>query len=135
MLQWLRHKDRFVYWSRLRQPGQHHGHVGQSRRPRCVDVRGHGRRRTRCSTLFGRLTWNRAVDAVLVLLAITVAALSSLGLVAGASARPAQEPQPVTLRIIFPEGFSARQMADRVSTVRRIAIDRRGVTPRLTGVA
>jgi peptidoglycan lytic transglycosylase G len=73
--------------------------------------------------------------SVLVLLAITVAALPSLGLVAGASARPAEEPQLVTLRIIFPEGFSARQMADRVSAVRHIAVDRRGVTPRLTGVA
>lgn len=42
---------------------------------------------------------------------------------------------PVTLRIVFPEGFSVRQMADRVSEVRRIAIRKRGVTPRLTGVA
>jgi UPF0755 protein len=42
---------------------------------------------------------------------------------------------PVTLRIVFPEGFSARQMADRVSEVRKIAIRKRGVTPRLTGVA
>ncbi len=56
-------------------------------------------------------------------------------LVAGASARPAQEPQPVTLRIIFPEGFTASQMADRVAAVRRIAIERRQVTPRLTGGA
>ena len=41
---------------------------------------------------------------------------------------------PVTLRIVFPEGFSARQMADRVSEVRKIAIRKRNVTPRLTGV-
>jgi UPF0755 protein len=39
------------------------------------------------------------------------------------------------LRVVFPEGFSVRQMADRVSEVRRIAIRKRGVTPRLTGVA
>lgn len=38
----------------------------------------------------------------------------------------------VTLRIIFPEGFSARQMIDRVAAVRRIAIAKRAVTPRLT---
>jgi UPF0755 protein len=38
-----------------------------------------------------------------------------------------------TLRIIFPEGFSARQMIDRVAEVRRIAIRKRDVTPRLTG--
>jgi uncharacterized YceG family protein len=68
--------------------------------------------------------------------ALAVAVLSSLVLVGGAAARPAEEAQPaVTLRIIFPEGFSARQMADRVSAVRRIAIERRHVTPRLTGVA
>ena len=63
------------------------------------------------------------------------AVLTSLALVAGAAAGPAQQPKPVTLRIIFPEGFSARQMADRVSAVRRIAIRERHVTPRLTGVA
>jgi UPF0755 protein len=42
---------------------------------------------------------------------------------------------PVTLRIVFPEGFSVRQMADRVSEVRKIAIRKRHVRPRLTGVA
>jgi UPF0755 protein len=56
------------------------------------------------------------------------------GLVGVGTARPAEAP-PVTLRIVFPEGFSARQMADRVSEVRKIAIRTRGVTPRLTGVA
>ena len=42
-------------------------------------------------------------------------------------------PPPVTrLRIIFPEGFTIREMADRVAAVREIAIAKRGVTPRLT---
>ncbi len=42
-------------------------------------------------------------------------------------------PQPLArLRIIFPEGFTVAEMADRVAAVRRIAIARRGVTPRLT---
>jgi UPF0755 protein len=36
------------------------------------------------------------------------------------------------LRIIFPEGFTVREMGDRVAAVRRIAVRRRGVTPRLT---
>ena len=41
--------------------------------------------------------------------------------------------QPLArLRIIFPEGFTRREMADRVAAVREIAIDKRGVTPRLT---
>jgi UPF0755 protein len=41
-------------------------------------------------------------------------------------------PQPV-LRIIFPEGTSVRQMADQAAHVRRIAIERRKVTPLLSG--
>jgi UPF0755 protein len=44
------------------------------------------------------------------------------------------KPPPVLtrLRIIFPEGFTVREMGSRVAAVRRIAIRRRGVTPRLT---
>jgi UPF0755 protein len=41
-------------------------------------------------------------------------------------------PPLARLRIIFPEGFTRREMADRVAAVREIAIERRGVTPRLT---
>lgn len=43
-------------------------------------------------------------------------------------------PEPV-LRIVFPEGYSVRQMADQAAHVRRIAIATRGVTPRLSGTA
>jgi len=39
---------------------------------------------------------------------------------------------PTRLRIIFPEGFTIAEMADRVAAVRQIAIGKRGVTPRLT---
>jgi uncharacterized YceG family protein len=49
-----------------------------------------------------------------------------------AAAAPAAD---VSLRIIFPEGMSVRQMADQVSAVRRIAIRKRHVTPLLTGKA
>ena len=52
-------------------------------------------------------------------------------LVLGASQAGAQ--RQVTLRIVFPEGFSARQMTDRVAEVRQIAIRKRKVTPRLNG--
>jgi len=42
-------------------------------------------------------------------------------------------PKPLArLRIIFPEGFTVAEMADRVAAVRQIAITKRGVTPRLT---
>ena len=41
-------------------------------------------------------------------------------------------PKPLArLRIIFPEGFTVAEMADRVAAVRQIAIEKRGVTPRL----
>ena len=70
--------------------------------------------------------------------------LSALGVVAVALVlagcmgdEPAPPPVETTpplarLRIIFPEGFTRREMADRVAAVRQIAIDERGVTPRLT---
>jgi UPF0755 protein len=70
-----------------------------------------------------------------------VIAILGGGAWAGASlVRDDEEPAPTTeatpplerLRIIFPEGFTVRDMADRVAAVREIAIGRRGVTPRLT---
>lgn len=51
------------------------------------------------------------------------------------------DPAPVTteaapaverLRIIFPEGLNVGEMGDRVAAVRKIAIAKRGVTPKLT---
>jgi UPF0755 protein len=45
----------------------------------------------------------------------------------------ATAPPPLArLKVIFPEGFTIREMADRVAAVRGIAIRKRGVTPRLT---
>jgi uncharacterized YceG family protein len=73
--------------------------------------------------------------------AVAVVAILGGGAWAGASlVRGDDEPAPTTeaapalkrLRIIFPEGFTVREMADRVAAVREIAIGRRGVTPRLT---
>jgi UPF0755 protein len=60
------------------------------------------------------------------LLIVLVAALCSQSAGAG--------PEPV-LKIVFPEGTSVRQMADQAAHVRRIAIAKRKVTPRLTGSA
>jgi UPF0755 protein len=51
-----------------------------------------------------------------------------------ATAPAAAAPEPV-LTIIFPEGFTARKMADRAAEVRQIAIRKRGVTPRLSGAS
>jgi UPF0755 protein len=63
-----------------------------------------------------------------------LALVAALGLLLAGAARPAEGP-PVTLRIVFPEGFTVRKMADRVSEVRKIAIRKRHVMPRLNGVA
>ena len=61
-------------------------------------------------------------------------ALVLAGCMGEEAAPPPVETTPplVRLRIIFPEGFTRREMADRVAAVRQIAIDERGVTPRLT---
>jgi uncharacterized YceG family protein len=48
-------------------------------------------------------------------------------------APPAQTtPLPKVLRIVFPEGFTRAQMAERVGAVRQIARTKRGVTMRMT---
>ena len=69
--------------------------------------------------------------------ALALAVVAAL-LVAGCGG---DTPPPVTteaapaverLRIIFPEGLNVREMGDRVAAVRKIAIAKRGVTPRLT---
>ncbi len=77
----------------------------------------------------------RAVWAVLLLGALTGAAIAGAALVRDEQAPPpppAPVAQPKILRIIFPEGFTRREMADRVAAIRDIAIQKRGVTPRLT---
>lgn len=55
-----------------------------------------------------------------------------LALLVSVTAAPAAD---VRLKIIFPEGYSVRQMADQVAHVRVIAIRKRHVTPVLTGTA
>jgi UPF0755 protein len=67
--------------------------------------------------------------------AIAWVIVGCLAFAAASTSASAANSGPVVLRVIFPEGWSARQMTDRVAEVRRIAIDRRGVTPRLTGAA
>ncbi|MET0560569.1 MAG: endolytic transglycosylase MltG [Gaiellaceae bacterium] len=68
------------------------------------------------------------------LVAVAVVALALAGCMGDEPAPAPVETTPplARLRIIFPEGFTRREMADRVEAVRQIAIDKRGVTPRLT---
>jgi UPF0755 protein len=63
-----------------------------------------------------------------------IAALTVAGCGGSSSATPEQTVRagPKVLRIVFPEGFTRAQMAGRITAVRAIARQRRGVTPRLT---
>jgi peptidoglycan lytic transglycosylase G len=81
----------------------------------------------------------RGLALVGVAAVVAIGAFAAIAWVSGGSHEAAPEPPTTTgpppllrLRIIFPEGFTVRDMADRVAAVRRIAIDERGVTPRLT---
>ena len=75
-----------------------------------------------------------ALTALVALVAVgAFAAAAWIGGGDGASTATTTAPPPLTrLTIIFPEGVTIREMADRVAAVRGIAIRRRGVTPRLT---
>jgi uncharacterized YceG family protein len=75
----------------------------------------------------------RGVGLAAALLLVVLAA----GCGGGSDAPPVTQADPPLqrLRIIFPEGFTVDDMAARVAAVRQIAIQRRGVTPRLTSAA
>jgi uncharacterized YceG family protein len=77
------------------------------------------------------------VALVGLVLVVGVAGFAGAALLLGSDDEPPPPPPPTTealarLKIIFPEGFTVAEMADRVAAVRKIAIDKRGVTPRLT---
>jgi len=81
----------------------------------------------------------RGLALVGVTVVVAIGAFAAIAWVSGGSEGAAPPPPTTTgppplrrLEIIFPEGFSVRDMADRVAAVRQIAIDKRGVTPRLT---
>jgi UPF0755 protein len=86
----------------------------------------------------GRLALRRGVALVVLLCALGAAAWLGASAFGGEEEPPPPPPTTTaaptlkTLRIVFPEGFTRRQMVDRVGEVRQIAIDRRKVRPRLT---
>jgi UPF0755 protein len=86
-------------------------------------------RPSRLRLLARRLVWAGVLVGVL-----GAAAWAGAGLVREDDAPPPTETVPALerLRVIFPEGFTRDEMADRVAAVRAIAVRRRGVTPRLT---
>jgi UPF0755 protein len=86
----------------------------------------------------GQIYARRAIWAVLLIGVLGAAAWAGASLVREEAPPPPPTetvPPLARLRIIFPEGFTRREMAERVAAVREIAIERRGVTPRLTEAA
>ena len=82
----------------------------------------------------GRVLLRRVFAVVAIAGILAGGAWAGASLVRGDDAPP---PPPTTtplatLRVIFPEGFTRREMAERVDAVREIAITQRNVTPRLT---
>ena len=64
--------------------------------------------------------------------AALLAALVVAGCGGESAPPPPTVPAPKVLRIVFPEGFTRAQMADRVGAVREIARSKRGVSMRMT---
>jgi uncharacterized YceG family protein len=90
----------------------------------------------------GQVARRRAVAALLLLGFIGLALwLGTSALGEGDEAAPAPAttasaaPKPVILRVVFPEGFTRKQMVTRVAEVRQIAKQKRKVTPKLSGDA
>ena len=89
----------------------------------------------------GQIARRRAIAAVLLLGFLGLALYFALGLRGGdgeeeAAPPPATTaPAPVILRVVFPEGFTRKEMVKRVAEVRQIAKTKRKVTPKLAANA
>jgi len=87
-----------------------------------------------------RIALRRTVALVVALLvagaiALGVAAAFRSHGSAAPSTPPVPPPPPKPFRIVFPEGFTRRDMAERVTVVDGIALRRRGVRPKLSASA
>jgi UPF0755 protein len=89
----------------------------------------------------GQVQRRRAVAAGLLVLFLALALYFVFGLPAGGTDEDASEPvvttapPPTILRVVFPEGFTRKEMVRRVAEVRQIAKTKRKVTPKLSGNA
>jgi UPF0755 protein len=101
--------------------------------PQPPPPRRHRTRTSRARILVRRLV---ALGFVFALLAILVGSAWAILGSRGEDAPPVPAPKPVVapkpLRIIFPEGFSREQMAERIREVNGIARETRNVRPRLS---
>jgi UPF0755 protein len=87
-----------------------------------------------------RIVLRRTVALVVVLLVVAGIALGvAVAVRSHRSAAPPPPPPPAPppkpFRIVFPEGFTRRDMAERVTAVDGIALRRRGVRPKLSASA
>jgi UPF0755 protein len=87
-----------------------------------------------------RIALRRTIALVVGLIVLGAIALGVVAVVrsrgSGAAAPPpAPLPPPKPLRIIFPEGFTRRDMASRITAVDAIARHKRGVRPKLSARA
>ena len=86
----------------------------------------------------GRIAARRTVALVVLVGGLALAVwlvVSALGSVGGGeekAAKPVPPVAPPVLKIIFPEGFTRQQMADRVKAVNQIARNKRKINPKLS---
>jgi uncharacterized YceG family protein len=81
--------------------------------------------------------------AIALIVALIVVGAIALAVVAGVRSRgsaappppPSPPPPPKPLRILFPEGFTRQDMAERVTAVDELALRKRGVRPKLSASA
>ncbi|HXV03451.1 MAG TPA: endolytic transglycosylase MltG [Gaiellaceae bacterium] len=94
-------------------------------------------RRQRSRPSHARIVARRLLALVFVLGLVLLLAGGAWALLGGGEEEQAPPPAvvappPKPLRIIFPEGFTRRQMADRIGEVNKIAEAKRNVTPKLS---
>ncbi|MGH3072156.1 MAG: endolytic transglycosylase MltG [Gaiellaceae bacterium] len=86
----------------------------------------------------GQIARRRAVAVVLLIGFLGLAVWLGVTAFGGGSDDPppvttVAAPRPVILRVVFPEGFTRKEMVKRVVEVRKIAASKRKVTPKLAG--
>jgi uncharacterized YceG family protein len=93
-------------------------------------------RRHRSRPSHARIVARRLIAFVFVLALVLLLAGGAWALLGGkdeqAAPPPPVAPAPKPLRIIFPEGFTRAQMAERIGEVNKIAERKRKVTPKLS---
>jgi UPF0755 protein len=86
-----------------------------------------------------RIAMRRTIALVVALVVVGAIALGVVAVVRsrGSAAPPPPPPPapPKPFRIVFPEGFARRDMAERITAVDEIALRKRGVRPRLSAQA